>query len=108
MFGSVCAYMLLALIFALAYTFLELGQPGSFRLETHSTQVNVIFDEMLYFSLVTVTTLGYGDVVPLGREARSLATAEAIFGQFYIAVVVGRLLSLYMEFHRFARSNGEN
>lgn len=104
MFGSVCAYMLLALIFALAYTFLELSRPGSFRMEPHSSQVNVIFDELLYFSLITMTTLGYGDIVPLTREARALTTGEAIFGQFYIAVLVGRLLSLYMEFHRNAQA----
>lgn len=104
LFGSVCAYMLLALIFALAYTFLELNHPGSFRIESHSSQMTLIFDELLYFSLVTMTTLGYGDIVPISREARALTTGEAIFGQFYIAVLVGRLLSLYMEFHRNAQT----
>ena len=48
----------------------------------------------MYFSFVTLTTVGYGDIVPVHRVARSLATAEALTGQLYIAVLLARLVSL--------------
>ena len=54
-----------------------------------------VFSELLYFSYVTISTLGYGDMAPLTRIARSWATIEAIIGQFYLAFVVARLVSLY-------------
>ena len=50
--------------------------------------------DYLYFSLVTLTTLGYGDIAPIHPITRSLATTEAVFGQFYVAVIVARLVSL--------------
>ena len=52
--------------------------------------------EWLYFSFVTMTTLGYGDILPVSATARSLAYLQAIFGQFYIAVLVAGLVSVYV------------
>jgi hypothetical protein len=50
----------------------------------------------LYFSLVTLSTVGFGDIVPLSGPARGLATLEGIIGQFYMAVLVARLVGLYI------------
>jgi hypothetical protein len=52
--------------------------------------------QAFYFSFVTLATLGYGDVVPLGEVARGLAIIEAVAGQLYLAVMVARLVSLYV------------
>ncbi|GMU51417.1 MAG: hypothetical protein AMXMBFR33_05630 [Candidatus Xenobia bacterium] len=98
-FGATCAYLLVGLVFAHIYLLIELTHPGTFKLDPQIKDPLTIFDDLLYFSMVTMTTVGYGDIVPLTRPARSLATMEAVFGQFYIAVLVGRLLGLYMEFH---------
>jgi voltage-gated potassium channel Kch len=54
---------------------------------------------MLYFSLTTLTTTGYGDIVPVDPFARSLANLESLIGQFYLAITVARLVTLEME-HR--------
>jgi hypothetical protein len=52
------------------------------------------FWEFVYFSLVTITTLGYGDIAPVSQEARSLATLQAVTGQFYVAVLVARFVAI--------------
>ena len=93
--GAVCVYLLLGVIWAYSYSLLELTAPGSFKgfmawAEGHWDS------EWLYFSFVTMTTLGYGDIVPLSATARALAYLQAIFGQFYIAVLVAGLVSAYV------------
>ncbi len=55
---------------------------------------------MLYFSLATLTTTGYGDIVPVNAFARSLANLESIIGQFYLAITVARLVTLELEDRR--------
>ncbi|MBW2404029.1 MAG: two pore domain potassium channel family protein, partial [Deltaproteobacteria bacterium] len=51
---------------------------------------------MLYFSLVNITTLGYGDIVPVSKLARPLAALEGVFGQLYLAVMIARLVGLHI------------
>ncbi len=100
--GSVCAYLLVALVFGFAYIAIETEHPGSFLLEGHRLKDFVYGEtyhrltDLGYFSLVTLATLGYGDIVAVTPLARSIAVLEAIFGQFYMVVLVGRLLALYM------------
>ena len=55
---------------------------------------------MLYFSLTTLTTTGYGDIVPVDPLARSMANLESIIGQFYLAITVARLVTLELEHRR--------
>ena len=55
---------------------------------------------MLYFSFATLTTTGYGDIVPVDPFARGLASLEAVLGQFYIAVTVARLVTLELDERR--------
>ena len=97
--GAVCVYLLLGVIWSIAYTVLEYMQPGSFKglTELVSSAWNV---DWIYFSFVTITTLGYGDITPLTQTARSLTVAEAIVGQFYIAVLVAGLVSAYISSKR--------
>ena len=93
--GAVCVYLLLGVMWSIAYTVLEYMQPGSFKGLTELVSPTSDLD-WIYFSFVTITTLGYGDITPLTQTARSLAVAEAIVGQFYIAVLVAGLVSAYI------------
>jgi len=78
-----------------AYTVLEFSQPGSFKGLTEL--VSPVWNpDWIYFSFVTITTLGYGDITPLTQTARTLSFLEAIVGQFYIAVLVAGLVSAYI------------
>src|SRR5262249_54854755 len=79
--GALCGYVLIAIAFAHLYGVLELTTPGSFRASDENLaredQEQLHF-QLIYFSLVTLTTLGYGDIVPARNGARSLAVVEAI------------------------------
>ena len=93
--GAVCVYLLLGVIWAMTYNLVETILPGSFAgfSPTHDHGWN---SEWLYFSFVTMTTLGYGDILPVSATARGFAYMQAIVGQFYIAVLVAGLVSAYV------------
>jgi hypothetical protein len=93
--GAICVYLLLGVMWSAIYMTIEFFQPGSFRGLTDVTSP-VWNPDWIYFSFVTITTLGYGDITPLTQTARSFAFAEAIVGQFYIAVLVAGLVSAYI------------
>ena len=89
--GAVAAYLLLGLVWALAYELVALGAPGAFSGTGLGGDVRPDF---IYFSFVTLTTVGYGDVTPVDPVARSLAVAEGLTGQLYPAILLARLVSL--------------
>jgi hypothetical protein len=96
-FATVVVYVLLALLFARLYVLLIGWNPASFDLPVpaaartpHELQI-----DMLYFSLVTLATVGYGDILPVTGTARMLAMLEAVAGQFYVAVVVAVFVGMY-------------
>jgi hypothetical protein len=95
-FGAFCGYILVGLSFGHAYCALETLAPGSFHLATTAPSdfagQDRLFYLLGYFSLVTLTTVGYGDILALSHGARGLAVVEAIVGQFYIAVLIGELI----------------
>jgi hypothetical protein len=93
--GSICIYLLLVICWAIAYEFLELLTPGSFNgiaLDMDGSR----FDQFVYFSLVTITTLGYGDTAPTNLVAGFFAGMEALVGVFYIAILVASLVGDFM------------
>jgi len=93
--GAVAVYLLLGLLWAIAYTVVDLAWPGSFA--GFEPGADTEWDsEWLYYSFVTMTTLGYGDIAPLSPVARLLAYLQAIFGQLYIAILVAGLVSAYI------------
>ncbi len=97
--GAISIYLVLGLIFAMAYSLLETLQPGAFRVAQDEAGDDLSHDlvgNFIYFSSVTLTTLGYGDIVPASRPARMFATLEATLGQLYIAVVIARLVGLHI------------
>ncbi len=87
--GSVAVYLLFGIAWALAFKLLEHAQPGSFTVSTEG-------EDLFYFSFVTLTTLGYGDISPVSRPARTLALLEAIVAQLYLAILVARLVALHL------------
>jgi len=93
--GSVCIYLLLVVSWAILYDFLELLTPGSFTGLSPGEGVSRL-DEFVYFSLVTITTLGYGDTTPTNLVAGFFAGIEALVGVFYIAILVASLVGDFM------------
>ena len=92
--AAVSVYMLLALMWSIIYRLIENLYPASFQV-AHS-QLNNADSLYLYFSLVTITTLGYGDITPVGNQAVSLAVLEAVVGQVYLVVVVAWFVGMYV------------
>jgi hypothetical protein len=95
-YGAFCGYLLVGLAFGHLYCVTEATNPGSFQgSEQFSTQLQVEARHhflLTYFSFVTLTSVGYGDITPGSGTARSLAVVEAILGQFYIAALIGELI----------------
>jgi hypothetical protein len=89
--GAMCGYLLLGILFALFYQAMEQSNPGCFKMKGGSE-----FSDFIYFSIVTLSTLGYGDILPVSPQARALVSLEVVLGQFYLAVVVARLVALSM------------
>ena len=93
--GAISLYLLLGVLWAVAYAALELLSAGSFSGDL-ATGPNGWGSDWLYFSFVTMTTLGYGDVTPISSVARLLAYMQAVFGLFYIAIFVAGLVGAYV------------
>jgi len=95
-FGAVCGYLLLGIIWSLLYSAAETASPGSFRLPatrgSDAVAARPNRGTLGYYSFVTLATVGYGDVTPITPLARTLAWMEAIAGQFYLAVLVAGLV----------------
>jgi hypothetical protein len=86
--GAIFGYFLLVLVWALLFRALEIWSPGAFVLAADGDP----FNELLYFSLVTITTLGYGDISPVAPVARISAGLEAAMGTLYIAILIARIV----------------
>ncbi len=92
-FGALSVYLLLGIIWMILYSIADFVWPGSFQ----AGQDPILKGgRLIYFSFVTLTTLGYGDIVPMTPLARSLATVEALTGQLYLTVLVARLVGLHI------------
>jgi hypothetical protein len=100
--ASLCIYLLLGLVWALAYSTVDALDAAAFTYTVAGgkppSMVRVGRGDaaVLYFSFATLTTLGYGDIVPTAPLSRMLATTEAITGQLYLAVLVARLVGMHI------------
>lgn len=94
--GAICLYFLLGLIWAVIYTLLQLEFSHSFQVMHEQSQWFTLFPDFVYFSFVTMTTLGIGDISPTLPVARFLVYLEAIIGQFYLAILVASLVGSRM------------
>lgn len=92
--GAVSAYMLIGLTFGMAYMMIEMLIPGSFKDTVQPGKV-LSPSEFTFFSFVTLTTVGYGDIVPWGAHARAVAIVESVIGIMYPAVLISRLVGMH-------------
>ena len=95
--GAVLVYLNVAVLFAIVYDLMYLVSPGSLHYSSGggvSPVLAVRLSDLSYFSLTTLTTAGYGDIVPVHPIARSIANLESMFGQLFPAIVLSRLVSL--------------
>ncbi|MCR9094187.1 MAG: potassium channel family protein [bacterium] len=97
--GGICVYLLVGLCFAVAFILLAQLDPDAFTsgappipMEDRSRHAT----QLLYFSFVTLTTLGYGDIAPRSDLAQMFAVSEALIGQLYLTIFVARLVALYV------------
>ena len=95
-YGAMSVYLLMAFVWGIAYLLLETIQPGGLSMDAarHPNHTVDWFDCMFY-SFVTLTSLGYGDIVPISAQCRSLSIVEAVSGIMYVAVLIARLVGLY-------------
>ena len=94
--ASIAAYLMLGLIWTLAYWLVDRSTPGgAFSFNTNGGPRSINGFDGFYFSFITLSTVGYGDITPVSRIARWLAAMEAMTGLLYVAVLIARLVSLY-------------
>lgn len=100
--GGINVYLLLALMFAELHIVTECLTPGSYQqggvnlVEHGGAMAESLHTPFVYFSFVTLTTLGYGDVTPMTPGAQFLCAAEAVIGQLYVAILIGGLVALWI------------
>ncbi len=93
-YGAVSVYLLFGITWATAYDIAAVTHPGSFYADSqHNPDGFFTYPDLLYFSFVTLATLGYGDITPLTNQTRSLAMLEAVTGVLYTAVLIARLVA---------------
>ena len=100
MAGAVCVYLLIALIWSYLYVLVELCSPGSFSFTQGQERMHLWlskeFFTFFYFSLITMTTVGFGDMTPVSKAARTCTSLEAILGQIYLTILVARLVGMHL------------
>jgi len=101
--AALCVYLLMGYMWGSLYGLMYLSGPGGFhlpvgwtRLSEQGIATDVPINLMTYFSFTTLTTLGYGDVLPISGSARAAVILEAVLGHFYLAVLVARLVGLHI------------
>lgn len=101
--GAICVYLLMCLLWTFVYALIEVMSPGSFSIEGMGSETAMSFEDLydkymalFYYSFVTLTTLGFGDITPQTRIARSFTTLEAVAGQLYLTILVARLVGLHI------------
>ena len=106
--GAVAVYLLFGLAWAFTYTFIALRWPDAFALSAAAVNPNSdLASRFVYFSFVTLTTTGYGDITAVHPVARSLVMAEALVGQLYPAILLARLVSMEVYYRQGQRMERE-
>lgn len=89
--SAITVYVLIGVFWGFVFLLLHEASPGAFTLDPAQGSAEV---QLRYFSLMTLTTVGYGDILPKSGEARALATVEALIGQIYLTAIVARLVGI--------------
>ena len=93
-YAAILLYLLAALMWAFLYTFLELIDPASFNIDLNRSGSHLLVFQ--YYSFVTITTLGYGDITPVTDVAKAFSVLEAVVGQLYLVVAVAWLVGMHV------------
>jgi len=96
--GTICVYFMIGFAFAIIYTLMELTHPESFNGLAEKVKAfphGHYHSEMVYFSFITLLAIGYGDITPAGDVGQMFAVSEGLVGQFYLAILVARMVSTY-------------
>ena len=99
--GAIVAYLLIGLMWSFAFGLVELARPGS--CDIPGDMIAAVESDpgqrptsiFVYYSYITLTTLGYGDITPVGHAARTLSWLEAVIGQLFVAVTIARLVGIH-------------
>jgi hypothetical protein len=114
--GAVCVFLLLGALWAVLYDVAALHRPDAFRMPDEppsaspqrTSSASLKLPDSLYFSYVTLTTVGYGDIIPISRATRTLAWMEAVTGQIYLIVLVARLVAVHVAHSEANRRRSED
>jgi Ion channel len=101
LYGAIAAFLLVGFTCGMIYAVIQQVSPGSF-LDTVEPSRGIRPPELIFFSFTTLTTVGYGDIVPRHGFAKSIAVLESLMGVMYPAVFVGRLIGLHAATRRSA------
>src|SRR5438105_9019326 len=93
--ASISAYLMLGLLWTMAYWLVDQLTPGAFAFNTNAGKHSIRGFNAFYFSFITLSTVGYGDITPVSKVARMLSAMEAMTGLLYVAVLIARLVALY-------------
>lgn len=96
-YGAIAVYLILGILWGEFYVLIYLFEPAAFYFDPATQFGEPPISELIYFSFTTLTTVGFGDIIPVHPMARSLATLEALVGQLYPAVLLARLVTLYQK-----------
>lgn len=95
--GAIAVYLLIGLVFSRSYHFIYLLDPHAFQMTDLQLDTETYYSRFVYFSFVTLTTLGFGDITALNLGAKSLVMIEGLFGQLFPAIMITRLVTLEIE-----------
>ena len=96
-YGAICVYFLIGIAWAFLYSAIEVFNPGSFLIGEEQFDVTMRrLPHFIYYSFVTLTSLGLGDIAPVKYVSRSFTYLEAITGQFYMLILIARLVGLHI------------
>ncbi len=102
-FAAICVYLLAGFAWGLLYIMVFINDPGSFEFNRElikaggDRDTTTLFSHFCYYSFVTMTTLGYGDIVPTSSMTRMMSWLQAVLGQLYVAVLIARLVGLHTQ-----------
>jgi len=95
-YGAICVYLLVGITFGSLYDLVETLHPGSFQINVETAGPAVIrWRTLIFFSFMTLTTIGFGDVTPVTTQAQSLVSIEGVMGVLYVAVLIARVVGIY-------------
>jgi hypothetical protein len=97
LYGAICVYILIGLTWSFFYVLILTNSHDAFYINPVNNLDNIInWNDLAYYSFITLTTLGYGDITPVAPIARSMAFLEAILGQVFLTIIIARLVGLYI------------